>query len=117
MGGSYNGLTEKEFVDVLVDKTGLEKREVNKVLRAQADLMISQLSKKGCREAMIPYLGYKLRMTITKATKARKGRNPATGEELTIAAQPPKWKVKGKPLAKIEKALAGLLPKANPKNW
>lgn len=117
MGGSYNGLTEKEFVDVLVDKTGLEKRDVNKVLRAQADLMVSQLAKKGCREAMIPYLGYKLRMTITKATKERKGRNPATGEALTIAAQPPKWKVKGKPLAKIEKALADLLPKANPKNW
>lgn len=117
MGESYNGLTEKEFVDVLVDKTGMEKRDVNKVLRAQADLMVSQLAKRGCREAMIPYLGYKLRMTITKATKARSGRNPATGDSITIAAQPPKWKVKGKPLAKITKALEPLLPKANPKNW
>ena len=117
MGGSYEGLTETQFVDVLVEKTGLEKKVVNKVLRKQAELMISQLVKKGCREAMIPYMGYKLRMTISKATKARKGRNPQTGEELTVAAKPPAWKVKGKPLAKITKALETLLPKADSKNW
>jgi nucleoid DNA-binding protein len=42
---------------------------------------------------------------VKDATKSRKGRNPATGEEITIAAKPAAVTVKARPLAKAKAAL------------
>jgi nucleoid DNA-binding protein len=42
---------------------------------------------------------------VKPATKKRKGRNPATGEEITIAAKPASVDLRARPLAKAKEAL------------
>ena len=48
-----------------------------------------------------------LKMKVVKkpATKAREGRNPATGETITIAAKPASVQLKARPLAKAKNAI------------
>jgi nucleoid DNA-binding protein len=42
---------------------------------------------------------------VKEATKARPGRNPATGEEITISAKPASVTLRARPLAKAKGAL------------
>ena len=44
-------------------------------------------------------------MRVKEATKPRKGRNPATGEEITISAKPASVALRARPLAKAKAAL------------
>jgi DNA-binding protein HU-beta len=46
-----------------------------------------------------------LTVRVKPAQKARKGRNPATGEEITIAAKPASVDLRARPLAKAKAAL------------
>ena len=46
-----------------------------------------------------------LTVRVKPAQKKRKGRNPATGEEITIAAKPASVDVRARPLAKAKAAL------------
>lgn len=46
-----------------------------------------------------------LTVRVKPATKARQGRNPATGEEITIAAKPASVDLRARPLAKAKAAL------------
>ena len=46
-----------------------------------------------------------LTVRVKEATKARKGRNPATGEEITIGPKPASVTVRARPLAKAKAAL------------
>lgn len=72
-------LTKAQIVTKLSDKTGLSKREINDVLTAQSDLAYKQ-AKNGYT---IPGIG---KLVIVNR-KARKGRNPATGEAIDIPAK------------------------------
>jgi nucleoid DNA-binding protein len=46
-----------------------------------------------------------LNVRVKPAQKARRGRNPATGEAITIAAKPASVEVKARPLAKAKASL------------
>jgi nucleoid DNA-binding protein len=46
-----------------------------------------------------------LTVRLTAKTAARKGRNPATGEEITIAAKPASVDLRARPLARAKAAL------------
>lgn len=69
-----------ELVSELADKTGLTKAKVKEVLDAHTDLLVSELQSAG--SAQLAGIG-KLKL----GTRAeRQGRNPATGETITIKA-------------------------------
>ena len=72
-------MTKAQIVSKLADDTGLSKKEIVGVLQAQADLSYKQ-AKSGFT---IPGIG---KLVIVNR-KARKGRNPATGEEIDIPAK------------------------------
>ena len=46
-----------------------------------------------------------LTVLVKPATKKRLGRNPATGEQITIAAKPASVDVRARPLARAKQAL------------
>jgi len=46
-----------------------------------------------------------LRVRVRPAQKARQGRNPATGEEITITAKPASVDLRARPLARAKGAL------------
>jgi len=55
-----------------------------------------------------------LTVRVKPASKARKGRNPATGEEITIAAKPSSVDVRARALTKAKAALPSV-QKARPR--
>jgi nucleoid DNA-binding protein len=71
----------------------LKARDVNEVLDALRDEVVVQLKRKdnlnagGVASVPIRGLG-RVRLRKTKAKPKRKGRNPATGEEMMIKAKP-----------------------------
>lgn len=75
------------FTDIS-ECTGLSKADVRNVFTALRNLVERHLKGKGSGQFSIPELGVKIRRVSKKATKARKGRNPFTGEEITIPAKP-----------------------------
>jgi len=73
--------------------TELKPRQVKEVLAVLTSLIAADLGKKGCGE--FNFNGLMKLKTINKpATKARPGRNPFTGENITIKAKPASRKVR-----------------------
>jgi len=74
-------MTKAQMLTMLADKTGISKKDVNTVLDELAAMAYSEVKKSG--EFVVPGFG-----KLVKAhRKARMGRNPATGEEIKIAAK------------------------------
>ncbi len=80
--------TKTQIVAALAETTGLSKKEVAGVMSALGDMIEGHMKKRGSGEFTIPDTGVKIRRVRKPARKARMGRNPATGEEMKIAAKP-----------------------------
>lgn len=74
-------MTKKEIIDFLSEKTGLNKKQTEEFIGQYNDLIYKQTKK--TKEFVMPGLG----KWVTGKTKARKGRNPATGAEIKIPAK------------------------------
>ncbi len=73
--------------------TGLSRKQVVGVFDCLNEMMLADLGKKGCGTFNLFGLA-KMRTVIKPATKARKGRNPFTGEEVMFKAKPASRKVR-----------------------
>ena len=77
--------------------TGLSRKQVVSVFDTMTEMLKADLGKKGC--GTFNFLGLAKMRTVNKpATKARKGKNPFTGEEITIKAKPASRKVRARAL-------------------
>ena len=72
-------LTKAQIITTLADDTGLSKKEIVTVITAQTDLAYKE-AKSGYT---IPGIG----KLVVVDRKARMGRNPATGETISIPAK------------------------------
>ncbi|MEK7793249.1 MAG: HU family DNA-binding protein [Candidatus Hydrogenedentota bacterium] len=72
-------LTKSQIVAAMAEKTGLSKKDVGNLLEAQCELAYKN-AKNGFT---LPGLG----KLVLVNRKARMGRNPATGEQIKIAAK------------------------------
>lgn len=95
-------LTQTQIVAQLAEDTELTKVEIKNVLAALENLVLSEI---GNAEKFKIGTLVQLDVKLKPATKARVGRNPATGEEITIAAKPASVALKARPLAKAKAAL------------
>ena len=74
-------MTKSQLLATLAEATELSKKDVANFFDELATLAYKEV--KGCGEFVLPGFG-----KLVKAhRKARKGRNPATGEEIQIAAK------------------------------
>ena len=80
--------TKTQIIAALAETTGLSKKEVAGVMSALGNMIEGHMKKRGSGEFTIPDTGVKIRRVRKPARKARMGRNPATGEEMKIAAKP-----------------------------
>jgi nucleoid DNA-binding protein len=87
-------LTKAQIYQELADKTGVAKKEVGAVLDALNELIRGEVSKKAPGQITLPGGLIKIKRAEKKATKARKGRNLRTGEEIDIPAKPKRTVVK-----------------------
>jgi nucleoid DNA-binding protein len=83
-------LTQNELIDELVYHTGYTKSECRVFLLALSDITTGSLG--NCQR--VKFAGLIVEPALRKATKKRMGRNPATGEEIEIAAKPASVRVK-----------------------
>ena len=93
--------SKTEILNTLSEATGLTKKDIAGVLEALEALIAKSLSKKGPRAFALPGL-LKIKVVHKKATKARPGINPATGEQITIKAKPAKDVVRVSALKKLK---------------
>ena len=95
-------LTQSQLVGEVSERAGLSKAETKAVLEALEEVVLEEVGK--AEKVRIGGL-VQLNVRVREATKARKGRNPATGEEITIGPKPAAVTVKARPLAKAKNAL------------
>ena len=86
----------------LADETGLSRKQVAAVFDALSGKVLKrELGKKGPGVFVLPGL-LKLRLIKKPATKARKGVNPFTKEEVMFKAKPARNVVKAQPLKSLK---------------
>lgn len=90
---SAKARTKSEVFGALADGTDLTKRQVSGVFEELAGLIKKDLGKRGPGVFTVPGL-MKIKVVRKPATKARKGTNPFTGEEMMFKAKPARNVVK-----------------------
>lgn len=78
----------------IADLANISKNDVRNTIAAIKSLIERHVKPKGSGEITLPDLGIKVRRVHKKASKARMGRNPFTGEEIQIPAKPARKSVK-----------------------
>ncbi len=94
-------VTKAEIYTTLAEKTGLSKKDISSVFDALSDLIGKELGKKGPGVFVVPGL-MKLKVVRKPATKERQGKNPFTGEPMTIKAKPARNVVRVQPLKALK---------------
>jgi DNA-binding protein HU-beta len=95
-------LTQSQLTAEVADRAELTRADVKRVLAALEEVVLEELG--NAEKVKIGNL-VQLAVRVRPATKARKGRNPATGEEITIGAKPAAVALKARPLARAKAAL------------
>ncbi len=93
--------TKTQILTEIAESTELSKKQVGAVLDELSDLIDRHIKKRACGEFVLPGL-LKITTVKKKATKARKGINPFTGEETMFKAKPASTQVKVRPLKKMK---------------
>ena len=92
-------LTKAQMVSEIASKAGLTKAQVNSMFDAMSEVIGEEL--KAGRPVTVPGL-VKVTLTHKAATAARPGRNPFTGEAITIKAKPARKVVKVRALKALK---------------
>jgi DNA-binding protein HU-beta len=95
-------LTQAQLVTAVAERSEMSKAEAKRVLAALDDIVLEELG--NAQKVRIGGL-VQLTVRVKPAQKKRQGRNPATGEEITIAAKPASVDLRARPLAKAKGAL------------
>ena len=93
--------TKTELHNAIAEQTGLTKKQVGEVFSVLSEVIGKNLGKRGPKVFTIPGL-VKFKVIQKKATKARKGINPFTGEETVFKAKPARNVVKAQPLKALK---------------
>jgi DNA-binding protein HU-beta len=95
-------LTQSQLVGEVAARAELSRSDAKKALVALEEVVLEELA--NAQKVRIAGL-VQLTVRIKPATKKRKGRNPATGEEIDIAAKPASVDLRARPLARAKSAL------------
>ncbi|MEX0654900.1 MAG: HU family DNA-binding protein [Phycisphaeraceae bacterium] len=96
--------TKSQIHGEIADKTGLAKKDVAAVFEELESMISKNLKPRGPQAFTVPGL---MKIVVNKrpATKAREGRNPATGEPMMFAAKPARKVVKVRPLKNLKEMI------------
>lgn len=95
-------LTQTRIATDVADRAQLSKTDAKRALAALDEVALDELGK--AEKVRIGGL-VQLTVPVGPAQKARPGHNPATGEEITIAAKPATVDLRVRPLARAKGAL------------
>ena len=95
-------LTQTQLVAAVAERADLTRADAKRALAALDEVVLGEIG--NAQKVRIGGL-VQLAPRVKPATKKRQGRNPATGEEITIAAKPASVDLRARPLAKAKGAL------------
>ena len=95
-------LTQTQLASAVADRADISRADAKRVLGVLEEIVLEEIG--NAQKVRIGGL-VQLTVRVKPAQKARKGRNPATGEEITIAAKPAGVDLRARPLAKAKAAL------------
>ena len=95
-------LTQTQLADAVAERADLSRADAKRALTALEEVVLEEIS--NAEKVKVGNI-VQLTVRLKPATKARKGRNPATGEEITISAKPASVDVRARALAKAKSAL------------
>src|SRR5437868_10927961 len=95
-------LTQSQLAEAVAGRAGISRADAKNVLAALEEVVLEQIG--NAEKVKIGNL-VQLTVRLKPATKARPGRNPATGEEITISAKPASVDVRARALARTKSAL------------
>ena len=98
-------LTQTQLADAVAERMDTTRVDAKNFLTALEEVVLEEIG--NAEKVKIGNL-VQLTVRLKPATKARQGRNPATGEEITIAAKPASVDVRARALAKTKAALPSL---------
>jgi len=93
--------TKSEILATIAEDTELSKRDVQAVLDSLTTMISKNIGSRGPGYFNLPGL-MKIKVNKKPATKARKGTNPFTGEEMMFKAKPARKVVKIAPLKNLK---------------
>jgi len=95
-------MTKSQLVNTIADLQELAKKDVKAMMEALTAVGHKELKKNGV--FVVP--GFAKFVVVKKpATKARKGKNPFTGEEMTFKAKPARKIVRARPVKAVKEAV------------
>ncbi len=97
--------TKMQILRDIADHSELTVKQVRNVLAAAGHIAKCHIIKKGSGEFSIPEMAIKVVRKTKPATKQRQGRNPMTGETITIAAKPKRDVIKVRPLKSLKEVM------------
>jgi DNA-binding protein HU-beta len=95
-------LTQTQLADAVAERSGLSRSDAKKALGALEEVVLEEIG--NAEKVKIGGI-VQLTVRLKPATNARQGRNPATGEEITIGPKPASVDVRARALAKAKSAL------------
>jgi nucleoid DNA-binding protein len=95
-------LTQSQLIAAVADRAEMSKADARRALDALDEVLLGELG--NAQKVRVGGL-VQLTVRVKPAQKKRKGRNPATGEEIEIGAKPASVDVRARPLAKAKAAL------------
>jgi DNA-binding protein HU-beta len=95
-------LTQTQLAFAVADRAEITRAEAKRVLGVLEEIVLEELG--NAQKVRVGGL-VQLTVRVKPAQKKRKGRNPATGEEMMIAAKAASVDVRARPLAKAKAAL------------
>ena len=95
-------LTQTQLVAAVAERADMSKSDAKRALGALDEVVLEELG--NAQKVRIGGL-VQLTVRVKPAQKKRKGRNPATGEEIEIAAKPASVDLRARPLARAKAAL------------
>ena len=95
-------LTQTQLVAAVAERADMSRSDAKRALGALDEVVLEELG--NAQKVRIGGL-VQLTVRVKPAQKKRKGRNPATGEEIEIAAKPASVDLRARPLARAKAAL------------
>ena len=94
-------MTQTQLADAVAEKSGMSRADAKKAITALEEVVVEQIGK--AEKVKIGGI-VQIEARLRPASQEREGRNPATGETITISAKPASVAVKARPLAKAKNA-------------
>ena len=105
MANKAKAATKTEVYAALAEKSGLTKKQIGTVLDGLSEFIKGQIGKKGPGLFVLPGL-LKIKKRTRPPQPERQGRNPKTGEPMTIKAKPAKTVVRILALKNLKEMVA-----------